>query len=294
MIQSMTAFAVAETVEENNLSARVEIRSYNSKNLDISLRLTAGWLALEERVKRVISERISRGRIEINLRVEDRSEAAVAFDIDETKAGAYLGALRELKENLALSGDIPLELVASVHGIIKPAETQRDPEADWPIISSCLGQALDELTAMRRKEGAFMADDLTTRLNFIESVLTEIEAAAADITTQYRERLLERITRLTEGQVDLDAARIAQEAAILADRSDISEETVRAGSHIAQFRDIMTGGGPAGRKLNFLLQEFNREFNTMGAKAGNAGISHTIVEVKSELEKIREQVQNIE
>ena len=294
MIQSMTAFAVAETVEENNLSARIEIRSYNSKNLDISLRLTAGWLALEERVKRVISERISRGRIEINLRVEDRSEAAVAFDIDETKAGAYLGALRELKESLALSGDIPLELVASVHGIIKPAETQRDPEADWPIISSCLGQALDELTAMRRKEGAFMADDLTTRLNFIESALTEIEAAAADITTQYRERLLERVTRLTEGQVDLDAARIAQEAAILADRSDISEETVRANSHIAQFRDIMTGGGPAGRKLNFLLQEFNREFNTMGSKAGNAGISHTIVEVKSELEKIREQVQNIE
>ena len=294
MIQSMTAFAVAETVEENNLSARVEIRSYNSKNLDISLRLTAGWLALEERVKRVISERISRGRIEINLRVEDRSEAAVAFDIDETKAGAYLGALRELKESLALSGDIPLELVASVHGIIKPAETQRDPEADWPIISSCLGQALDELTAMRRKEGAFMADDLTTRLNFIESVLTEIEAAAADITTQYRERLLERVTRLTEGQVDLDAARIAQEAAILADRSDISEETVRAGSHIAQFRDIMTGGGPAGRKLNFLLQEFNREFNTMGAKAASVNVSHIIVEVKSELEKLREQVQNVE
>jgi uncharacterized protein (TIGR00255 family) len=139
-----------------------------------------------------------------------------------------------------------------------------------------------------------MADDLATRLDYIESALTGIEAAAADITAQYRTRLLERINHLTEGQVDLDAARIAQEAAILADRSDISEEVVRVGSHIAQFRDIMAGDGPAGRKLNFLLQEFGREFNTMGAKAGNAGISHTIVEVKSELEKIREQVQNIE
>jgi len=294
MINSMTAFAVAETVEENNLSVRVEIRSYNSKNLDISLRLTAAWLALEERVKRMIAERISRGRIEISLRVEDRSETAIAFDVDEAKAEAYHGALRGLKKRLGLSGEIPLELVASVHGIIKPAETERDPEDDWPVVSACLGEALDGLTAMRRKEGAFMADDLTARLNFIESALTEIDAAAADITAHYRERLLERITHLTEGQVEFDAARIAQEAAILADRSDISEEIVRAGSHIAQFRNIMASGDPAGRKLNFLLQEFNREFNTMGSKAANAGISHTIVEVKSELEKMREQVQTIE
>jgi uncharacterized protein (TIGR00255 family) len=242
----------------------------------------------------VISERISRGRIEINIRLEDRSETAMAFDIDAVKAKAYHDALLGLKENLGLSGEIPLEQIASMHGIIKPAETERDPETDWPIVSACLGQALEELIAMRRKEGAFMADDLLSRLGFIESALAVIETAVADITGQYRDRLLERITHLTEGQVALDAARIAQEAAILADRSDISEEVVRAGSHIAQFRNIMTGDGPAGRKLNFLLQEFNREFNTMGAKAGNAGISHTIVEVKSELEKIREQVQNIE
>jgi uncharacterized protein (TIGR00255 family) len=290
----MTAIAVAETIEENNLSVRTEIRSYNSKNLDISLRMTAAWLALEDRVKRAISDRVSRGRIEINLKLEDRSEAAMAFDIDEAKAAAYHQALTGLKERLGLSGEIPLDLVASVHGIIKPAETVRDPEADWSMVSACLGQALDELTAMRRKEGNFMADDLAARLDFIESALADIEAAAADITGQYRDKLSERIARLTEGQVALDAARITQEAAILADRSDISEEVVRAGSHIAQFRDIMAADAPAGRKLNFLLQEFNREFNTMGSKAGSAAISHKIVEVKSELEKMREQVQNIE
>ncbi len=294
MLQSMTAFAMAETTEENNLSVRTEIRSYNSKSLDISLRMTSAWLCLEERVKRAISERLSRGRIEINLRMEDRSEAAVAFDIDETKARAYQKALLCLKETLNLSGDIPIDMIATVSGVIKPAETVRDPEADWPIISACLGQALDELTAMRRKEGEFMAGDLTGRLGFIESSLTDIEAAASDIAAQYRERLTERIARLTEGQVALDAARIAQEAAILADRSDISEEIVRAGSHIAQFRSIMADDTPAGRKLNFLLQEFGREFNTMGAKAGSAAISHKIVEVKSELEKMREQVQNVE
>jgi len=294
MLKSMTAIAAVETIEEDNLSVRTEIRSYNSKNLDISLRMTAAWLALEERVKRTIAEKISRGRIEINLRVEDRSEAALAFDIDEAKAEAYHSALLRLKESLGLSGDIALEQVASVHGIIKPAETVRDPETDWPILSACLEQALGELTVMREKEGAFMANDLAGRLDFIESTLADIEGSAADITAQYRDKLSDRIARLTEGQVDLDAARITQEAAILADRSDISEEIVRAASHISQFREIMSGDGPAGRKLNFLLQEFNREFNTMGAKAGSAAISHKIVEVKSELEKMREQVQNIE
>jgi uncharacterized protein (TIGR00255 family) len=226
--------------------------------------------------------------------MEDRSEAALSYDIDETKAEAYQNALLRLKNTLNLSGDIPLDLVASAHGIIKPAETIRDPETDWPIVSACLDQALDELIAMRRKEGAFMADDLASRLDFVKSALTDIETSASDITAQYRQRLLERITKLTEGQVVLDETRIAQEAAILADRSDISEEIVRSGSHIAQFRDIMAGDDPAGRKLNFLLQEFGREFNTMGAKAGSAAISHKIVEVKSELEKMREQVQNIE
>jgi uncharacterized protein (TIGR00255 family) len=294
MLKSMTAYAAAETIEENNLSVKTEIRTYNSKNLDISLRMTSAWLALEERIKRAISERLSRGRIEINLRMEDRSEAAVAFDVDEAKAGAYREALLRLKTSLDLSGDIPLEMVASVSGVIRPAETTRDPEADWALISGCLQQALEDLTAMRQKEGNYMAADLAGRLDFIEGALSEIEKAAADITSQYREKLTERIQRLTQGQVALDEARLAQEAAILADRSDISEEIVRAKSHIAQFRSIMDDNVPAGRKLNFLLQEFNREFNTMGSKAGSAPISHTIVEVKSELEKMREQVQNVE
>jgi uncharacterized protein (TIGR00255 family) len=293
MLYSMTAFARAET-NENDLSINLEIRSYNSKNLDISLRMTSAWLALEERVKRMVSERIDRGRIEINLQVSDRSEKALTFDIDEEKAGAYHKVLLRLKESLGLGGDIPLEMVAAVSGVIIPAERVRDPEADWPVVSVCLESALGDLTAMRRKEGAFMEKDLAGRLDFIESALHSIEASARDLPTHYQQRLSERIAALTEGQVTLDATRIAQEAAILADRSDISEEIVRAGSHIQQFRHIMAADTPAGRKLNFLLQEFNREFNTMGAKAGSAPVSHTIVEVKSELEKMREQVQNVE
>ena len=293
MLNSMTAFARAET-NQNDLRVAVEIRSYNSKHLDLSLRMTSAWLALEERVKRMISERISRGRIEINLQGSARSEEALSFDVDEIKAAAYHTVLLRLKETLGLSGDIPLNIVAAAPGIIIPAERVRNPETDWPIISSCIETAVEDLTAMRRKEGAFMEQDLAGRLDFIESALKTIEASAGDLARHYKERLSERITSLTEGQVTLDATRIAQEAAILADRSDISEEIVRAGSHIDQFRHIMGADAPAGRKLNFLLQEFNREFNTMGAKASSASISHTIVDVKSELEKMREQVQNVE
>lgn len=293
MLNSMTAFAGAET-DENDLSITLEIRSYNSKNLDISLRMTSAWQTLEERVKRMISERINRGRIEIKLQVSDRSEKALAFDIDEAKASSYHKALLQLKESLGLAGEVSLDMIYSTPGIIKPAETVRDPEVDWPVVSTCLEKALSDLITMRRKEGAFMEKDLTGRLDFIESALRDIEASAGNLPIQYQERLSERITKLTEGQVALDAARIAQEAAILADRSDISEEIVRADSHIQQFRHIMGGDAPSGRKLNFLLQEFNREFNTMGSKAGSASVSHTIVDVKSELEKIREQVQNVE
>ncbi len=293
MLHSMTAFARAET-NRNDLRVAVEIRSYNSKHLDISLRMTSAWLALEERVKRMVSERISRGRIEINLQVSDQSEEALAFDVDKAKADAYYKVLLRLKEALGLGEEIPLSMVTAVPGIIVPAERIRDPETDWPVVSDCLGAALEDLAAMRRKEGAFMEKDLAGRLDFIELALKTIEASAGDLAAHYQQRLSERIAALTEGQVTLDAARIAQEAAILADRSDISEEIVRAGSHIEQFRHIMAADTPAGRKLNFLLQEFNREFNTMGAKAGSASISHTIVDVKSELEKMREQVQNVQ
>ena len=293
MIYSMTAFARAE-MEENGLQIRTEIRGYNSKNLDISLRLSAGWLALEETVKRAIAEKVDRGRIEISLQMADRSEKALTFDIDEAKASAFHQALLKLQRTLGLPGEVTLSMLAGTPGIIKPSETLRDPEADWPHIRSCLDQALTDLLAMRRQEGIFLEKDLNDRLNTVDSALEEIQTAAADLPKRYRERLVERIAALTEGQISLDETRLAQETALLADRSDISEELVRAESHIHQFRQIMADEKEAGRKLNFLLQELNREFNTMGSKAGNAPIAHRIVAVKSELEKMREQVQNVE
>ncbi len=289
----MTAFSKAEKIDEK-LSIYVEIRSYNSRYLDITLRIPAGYVSLEDRIKSLISEKVSRGRVEVKLQIKDEAEDACAFEINKVKAAAYYAALGQLKSMFSLCGDIGIDLMANVGGIIRPAESDNHTEARWPTVKACIEEAADGLNTMRKTEGDFIARDFTARIDYIEKAMTEIEEKSGGLLPYYQERLKERIAVLTRGIVETDPGRIAQEAAMLADRSDISEEIVRAKSHIEQFRAIMNAQEPSGRKLNFLLQEFNREFNTMGSKAGNADLSHIIVNVKSELEKIREQVQNVE
>ncbi len=293
MIKSMTAFARAETTSAT-LSASVEIRSVNSRNLDLVLRTPHGYLALEEKIKALVPAFINRGRIELKLDVRDESETVSGFEIDSAKARSYYRALVQLKETLALAGEVDVSHLLACNGLIRAVTAEQDADQVWKVVEPCVVEALAGLDAMRVHEGDFLARDFAMRLDDIERCLDRIEEAATDLVAIYRDRLRERITDLTQGLVDIDQGRMAQEAALLADRSEISEEIVRARSHLKQFRDLMAAEEPAGRKLNFLLQEFNREFNTMGSKAGNAAISHTIVTVKSELEKLREQVQNVE
>lgn len=293
MINSMTAFARAEKTAPT-LSVSVEIRSYNSKNLDMVLRMPPGYQPLEEKIKGAVARQVARGRIEIGCQITREAEEAESYAVNMPKARGYYQALTHLKDEFGLTGAVSLDHMASVGNIIRPAEIEQDMAADWLVIKECLLTALADLCTMRATEGANMAADLTDRLATVANRLVQIEAGTDGLLERYRQRLGERIQSLTKGAVEIDPARIAQEAAILADRSDISEEIIRAQSHTQQFRSIMAEDGPAGRKLNFLLQEFNREFNTMGAKAGDASISHMIVEVKSELEKMREQVQNVE
>ena len=293
MISSMTAYARAEK-KMSELTVLVEIRSYNSKYLDISLRFPHGYDSLESKIKEMISGTIARGRLEIQLHIKDESEKAVAFEIDKPKAIAYHKALLDLKHLLNMKKDVPLEFVAGASGIIRPAENEKDLDVHWPIIQDCFFEAIETLKKMRQKEGTFLEKDFHNRLDVIEKSINRIEKESGDLLTYYMERLGERIRILTKGITEIEPGRISQEAAFLADRSDISEEIVRAKSHIKQFREILAEEESSGRKLNFLLQEFNREFSTMGAKAGNTKVSHTIVSVKSELEKIREQVQNVE
>jgi len=293
MINSMTGYAAAEKIADET-TVSIEMRAYNNRHLDIVLRLPPGLMVLEDKVKELVAARIARGRIEIRVQIKDESEQAAAFEIDRPRANAIHGALAQLKKEFNLGREIRLEHLLSQGGLIKPAEPTAVADGLWTTIKDCLTWSLDDLDIMRRKEGDFIAGDLSARLDFIEGCLAEIKGESEALLLQYQERLKGRITALTRETVEIDPARLAQEAAFLADRSDISEEIVRAESHVKQFHRIMNAEEPGGRKLNFLLQELNREFNTIGAKVGNAEISHQIVNVKSELERIREQIQNVE
>lgn len=293
MVKSMTAYARADK-EDNGLAVEVELRSYNGRFLDPHIKVSHGYSRFEEKVRGVIFSRLVRGRVEARVTLRDATDEAIAYQADLPKAKAYAKALREAADAAGISGEITLDQLMHVSGLVVPKETETDFDSHWNVLQGCLEKALDHLEEMRIKEGDFLAKDLLDRLAEVESSLDIISEGAKGLSAVYRERLMDRIATLCGGAVEVDEARIAQEAALLADKSDISEEITRAKSHIEQFRSIMAGDEEAGRKLNFLLQEFNREFNTMGSKIGKAEVAHVIVSVKSELEKMREQVQNIE
>ena len=293
MIKSMTAYARAET-NRTDLKVSAEIRSYNSRHLDLSLRLPNAYGMLEERIKALIAGCIARGRVEVKIRIQDDGGGDRDFEINTARARSYYHCLNQLRATFDIHAEISLEVLMGAGDIIRPVESEADLEVVWDGVHSCLSTALDDLDDMRLREGAFIERDFQRRLGDIEHSLDEIQSASDSMVFQYQKRLLERIAALTEGITVVDEGRIAQEAAILADKSDISEEIVRAASHVDQFRRYMQAGEPAGRKLNFLLQEFMREFNTIGSKTGQAEVAHLVVAVKAELEKLREQVQNIE
>ncbi|MEE8416044.1 MAG: YicC/YloC family endoribonuclease [Desulfobacterales bacterium] len=293
MIRSMTAFASSEKIEEK-FSIVIEIRSYNHRYLDIALRVPTGYRALEDKIKSLVTDSVTRGRVEILVTIKEDIQDALAFEINEPKAAKYYDALVRLKEMLKLHGEIPLDLLAKQEDIIKPIWMNKDLSAAWTAVKGCLCEALNDLEGMRRQEGEALAKDFDKRLVRIEKYIDHIEKDSLDLMQHYQARLKERLSTLTKGVVNLEPERIMQEAAFLAERSDITEEIVRAKSHLRQFRLFMDSEEPEGRKLNFLLQELNREFNTIGSKTESANAVHKVVEVKSELEKMREQVMNVE
>ena len=293
MIKSMNAFSqVSKT--HGTITADVTIRSYNSRHLDIAFYGPESCQAFEEDIKKVIAKTHDRGRIEIKLFIQDDAKDLELFEVDDAKVISYYQALKKIKEDLNLSGNISMADILSARNVIIPSKKELDLKNLWKAIGMSIESASINLDLMRKEEGKNLYSDLTARIDYIEKNLKEIEKAAAKIPPLYKQRLMERISYLTSDAEGLDPVRISQEAAILADKGDVSEEIVRLYSHIKQFREILDSDDSEGRKLNFLIQEFNREFNTIGSKAGNASLSHMVVDLKSELEKIREQVQNIE
>jgi uncharacterized protein (TIGR00255 family) len=289
----MTAFGRAERKVEDR-TYTVEIRTLNGRYLEISVRAPRQLMSLEERVRKLVATRISRGRVDVFVRVKNGSEAVSEIEVNLPLAKAYHKALLELNETLEIEEKVSLPTLLGFERIIVATEPEADLEKTWVTLSSCMGEALEGVDAMRMSEGKAIYHDFQKRLQSVEEGLSHIKELVPSVLSEYHSRLNERMAVLTEGKVELDPNRLAQEAAFLVDKSDITEEIVRAESHLRQFRSMIESEGSAGRALDFLLQELNREVNTIGSKGGDVQLSHIVVSLKSELEKIREQVQNIE
>jgi uncharacterized protein (TIGR00255 family) len=293
MIKSMTAFGRAQkTVEGRTFT--VEIRSLNSRYGEVIARIPPQFLPLEDQIKKLVTTKISRGRVEVMIKVKNGLQAVSDIHVNLPLAKAYYRALCELNETLQIDEKVGLQTLINMQGIFTVAESEEDLEKTWSLVSLCILEALESVEAMRISEGIVIYQDFRKRLQSIAEDLSRVKSLATSILSQYHTCLKERIAALTQGTVEVDPNRLAQEAAFLADKSDITEEIVRAESHLKQFRDMIESEGPTGRALDFLLQELNREVSTIGSKGGDAQLSQIVVGLKSELEKLREQVQNIE
>jgi uncharacterized protein (TIGR00255 family) len=248
--------------------------------------------ALENEVVRAVKERLARGGVDVSVR-RSGARGALAPRVDVALAGEYARAFAELKAQLGLGGEVELSEILSAEGVVSLDERPPDLEAARAALAAALVQALDALGAMRAREGEALARDLDARLDTVESLVERVEQHAPRSVEQHRQRLTERIQEVARGFVP-DPARIAQEVALFADRMDVSEEITRLRSHVSQMRGLMRSGEPAGRKMEFIVQEMHREANTIGSKSQSAEIAALVVTLKAEIERMREQVQNVE
>jgi uncharacterized protein (TIGR00255 family) len=273
----------------------VEIRSVNHKFVEVKVRLPRELAALELEIAKSVKERLARGGVEVTVRRTAAGGAggALAPRVDAALAESYLRAFQDLKARLGLPGEIGLAEVLAADGVVRLDERAADLDAARAALQEALSLALEALLAMRAREGEALARDLEGRLATVEGLVARVMEASPRAVEQHRARLAERIAELARG-VALDPARLAQEVALFADRTDVAEETTRLRSHVAQVRALLVAGEPAGRKLDFLVQEMHREANTIGSKSQSAEISPLVVALKADIERMREQVQNVE
>ena len=295
MIKSMTAYGRARgTVAGRDIT--VEIKSVNNRFFDCSVRIPRAFSFLEERVKPYLTSRsIARGKVDVYISIDVVDSPEVNISLDEGLAEKYIGALRTLGERFGLKDDISVMSVAQNKDIFIQVKPEEDIEEDWQALVSVLDPAIDSFIAAREREGANIAADLLSKIDSIEVMVNEIDKLSQTDTLSYRERLEERLREmLSDNRIAFDENRILTECAIFADKIAIDEELVRLRSHFGAFRAIFESSEPVGRRLDFLTQELNREINTIGSKSANSAITRKVVDVKCELEKIREQIQNIE
>ena len=292
MLKSMTGYGRAERTLDGR-TVTVELRSVNNRYLDCNVRMPRLYLFAEEGFKAQVQKTISRGKVDVFITLEGAGTQALAVSVNRPVADGYYAALRELAELYGLNGDIPISLLSQFPDVLLAEKAEEDADQTAQEISAALTQALLDFDQMRTREGAKLEEDILSRAARIEELVEQVKSRSPETVSEYRARLEERMNEVL-ANLQLDPARILTEAAIFADKVAVDEETVRLTSHIAQLREMLSQGGAIGRKLDFLIQEFNREANTIGSKCSDLQIARDVVDLKAEIEKIREQVQNIE
>ncbi len=288
----MTGYGRAEQVL-NGRQIAVELRSVNARYFEYSSRLPRRCAFLEDRLKKLVAARVSRGKVELGLTVQAVTAQDAVITVNRPLAQGYADAFAELAEAFAIPNDLTAGLLARMPEVLTQAAAPTDEDALWQDVRAVAGKAIDAFVAMRAAEGAKLRADLLTRLDTAEELLGRIERGTEGRVKAYSEKLYARLRELLADRT-IDESRLVTEAALFADKTAIDEETVRLHSHIAQYRAILDMDEPIGRKLDFLTQELNRETNTIGSKCQDVDITKLVVELKSEIEKIREQLQNIE
>ncbi len=292
-MKSMTGYGRG-SADGEHFVVSVDLKTVNNRFLDVHLRLGGELSSLEPVIKRQISSRLARGRVDVNINFE--KTAQTAYELNRPLIAGYVNALREMQKEFSIGGELDINVLARLPGALQPA---RDGLSDEVVagIEKATAEALGELERMRAQEGETLRQEMAERIERIETLVPAIENAAAGLVDAYRARLQKRIGELLDrnGQVvEIDPARLAQEVAYLSDRSDVSEEMVRLRSHLAQFRDALNSNAEIGKMLDFLLQELNREANTTLSKSTDLSIKEAALAIKAEVEKLREQVQNVE
>ena len=294
MIKSMTGFGRSE-YSDGKRNIICEIRSVNHRYSDITVKMPRRYSFAEDRIKQTVKEKLVRGKVDVSINVENVTESDVVIKLNQLAAKQYYDNLSELKEQFGLTGDIDLSLMAGMPDVLKAVPDVEDEEEITKAILIPVAEASANLEKMRAVEGQRLADDLISKGETIKGILDKIEVRSPLVVRDYMEKLRARITELLDGAAEIPEERILTEAAIFADKCAIDEEITRLNSHLVQLKTILTGSeSTVGKKLDFLVQEMNREANTIGSKANDLEITNNMLNIKAEIEKIREQVQNIE
>ncbi len=292
MIKSMTGYGRCEHIDESRKIV-IDIRSVNHRYCDVSVKVPRSYAYLEEKIREYMSGEISRGKVEVFVYIENYTNEEKVVTLDNVLAENYYNVLKELKETYNLRNEIGLSDLSRFSDIFITRHQEEDKDKVWELVLNCLKGAVEDFVSMRTREGERLKANLLERADAIKALIAEIEKRTPEIVTEYEKRLRDRMEELL-GDLKVDEGRLLTEVGIMADRVCIDEELVRLKSHFVELSKILSLSEPVGRKLDFLVQEINRETNTIGSKANDFGIAKNVVEIKSEIEKLREQIQNIE